>query len=399
MAQRSLLVPAGLAIAAGVMTIAAILRRQIESPVESGRERHQPRTPASPKLRPPSSPILSPPTQKPPPRDPTLCGTCNDVEFRNLLPWRGHGGSYIWYMKQIQRDYELCRFCRILERIRSHDHQMRQETGEFSHYESITRIGGFIKISSIRVKVEDWERVVDIHYEITRRYQTRDSFYEETETLSFPSEYFLVLVSGNREVWHRSVAEHRCEWRDDGCSVDLRGALTHLRDCHKNHSSTCKVWVNWELGLGGDDKPVEPEKLTALRKILHLPKPATKRFRPCFRLIDVINNSIIRPTPEGGKPPCYVALSYPWGNAKQGQLTRDLETEAEKDDGLCYVGPLPRTIDDAIEVTKMLGIRYLWVDRLCIVQDDTWVQSDNGTYECNISMCILYYRGSTRSRC
>lgn len=31
---------------------------------------------------------------------------------------------------------------------------------------------------------------------------------------------------------------------------------------------------------------------------------------------------------------------------------------------------LPETIEDAVQACKGLRIRYLWVDRLCIVQDD-----------------------------
>jgi hypothetical protein len=31
---------------------------------------------------------------------------------------------------------------------------------------------------------------------------------------------------------------------------------------------------------------------------------------------------------------------------------------------------LPQTIQDAISVTHRLGIRYLWVDALCIIQDN-----------------------------
>ncbi|KAL8686000.1 MAG: hypothetical protein Q9218_007414, partial [Villophora microphyllina] len=43
----------------------------------------------------------------------------------------------------------------------------------------------------------------------------------------------------------------------------------------------------------------------------------------------------------------YVALSYVWGNCKE---------------------KLPKTIIDAVEVTRELGEQYLWVDRLCIDQ-------------------------------
>lgn len=31
---------------------------------------------------------------------------------------------------------------------------------------------------------------------------------------------------------------------------------------------------------------------------------------------------------------------------------------------------LPRTIYDALVVTRGIGLRYLWVDAMCIIQDD-----------------------------
>jgi hypothetical protein len=64
---------------------------------------------------------------------------------------------------------------------------------------------------------------------------------------------------------------------------------------------------------------------------------------------------------------CYVALSYCWGGQQEVLLTVD--TLDAKIRGLCLEN-LPQTIRDAIEVTKKLGFRYLWVDALCILQDD-----------------------------
>ncbi|KAK7424493.1 hypothetical protein QQX98_000458 [Neonectria punicea] len=63
----------------------------------------------------------------------------------------------------------------------------------------------------------------------------------------------------------------------------------------------------------------------------------------------------------------YVALSYCWGG-DQPQKT----TKAKMNSGNLEVDweALPRSIQDAIKVTIGLGYRYLWVDSLCIVQDD-----------------------------
>jgi Heterokaryon incompatibility protein (HET) len=40
---------------------------------------------------------------------------------------------------------------------------------------------------------------------------------------------------------------------------------------------------------------------------------------------------------------------------------------------------LPKTIRDAVEVTRELGVPYLWVDSLCILQDDEsdWIHESN----------------------
>lgn len=69
----------------------------------------------------------------------------------------------------------------------------------------------------------------------------------------------------------------------------------------------------------------------------------------------------------------YVALSYIWGTKRMLMTQRSNLTELQKEHALS-TGPLAdqvaRTIRDSIELVKLLGERYLWVDALCIVQDD-----------------------------
>lgn len=86
-----------------------------------------------------------------------------------------------------------------------------------------------------------------------------------------------------------------------------------------------------------------------------------------FRLLDVESKSII----EGiVQPLSFFALSYVWGSnpgKSKAELRQDNLAELKRNGSLC---DLPRTIAHAMDVCKILGQRYLWVDRLCIVQDD-----------------------------
>lgn len=72
---------------------------------------------------------------------------------------------------------------------------------------------------------------------------------------------------------------------------------------------------------------------------------------------------------EVGEP--YVALSYCWGGDQPYKTTR--ARIRSEDVGLDWHS-LPTTIQDAVKVTVGLGFQYLWVDSLCIVQDDAQFQ-------------------------
>lgn len=84
----------------------------------------------------------------------------------------------------------------------------------------------------------------------------------------------------------------------------------------------------------------------------------------------------------------YIALSYVWGQVDCFKTKKNMVAELELPNSLSrkrISRRIPRTVKDAIRITSMLGERYLWVDSLCIVQDDD--DSRQGQLE---QMCAIY---------
>ncbi|KAK4106654.1 HET-domain-containing protein, partial [Parathielavia hyrcaniae] len=88
------------------------------------------------------------------------------------------------------------------------------------------------------------------------------------------------------------------------------------------------------------------------------------------RLIDVGDATIapdvrLRVTEQGDTGE-YAALSYCWGGPQPVKATLgDLDSMKQR----IALADLPRTLQDAVRLTRGIGQRYLWVDALCIIQD------------------------------
>ncbi|KAL8380982.1 hypothetical protein RB595_005331 [Gaeumannomyces hyphopodioides] len=89
---------------------------------------------------------------------------------------------------------------------------------------------------------------------------------------------------------------------------------------------------------------------------------------PPPRLIEILaDGSMARLVEAGGVEEPFCALSYCWGRAEP------LRTKRANYEAFCQRIPiqdLPLTIQQAMEVTRRVGYRYLWVDSICIIQDD-----------------------------
>lgn len=85
------------------------------------------------------------------------------------------------------------------------------------------------------------------------------------------------------------------------------------------------------------------------------------------RVLDVASGSVKLVIPARSTTGRYAALSYCWGSI--GNLTTMSSNLDKRIAGIEW-DEIPNLIQDVIRIVRRLEIRYLWVDALCIVQDD-----------------------------
>lgn len=123
-------------------------------------------------------------------------------------------------------------------------------------------------------------------------------------------------------------------------SPDLGFIEARLRICHDTHGMLCN-----------------PPNHT----LATLPKT--------LRFIDVRTGCIVQAATPELTP--YVALSYVWGTQGNVKMTK-ANKEAFEEPGALFLADncIPPLIRDAMRLAIGIGQSYLWVDALCIVQDD-----------------------------
>lgn len=118
--------------------------------------------------------------------------------------------------------------------------------------------------------------------------------------------------------------------------VDMALVKSWLTSCQRHHGRSC--------GAAGE---------------------ASKRLR-FFRVIDINSRTVISAPSECS----YATLSYVWGQKEFFKSrTKDLVKDEKGEMVVKLPERLPATFEDAIFVTHSLGLRYLWIDALCIIQD------------------------------
>lgn len=87
------------------------------------------------------------------------------------------------------------------------------------------------------------------------------------------------------------------------------------------------------------------------------------QYKDCSTTISIFETSEVSPRAHGK----YIALSHCWGGHQPVRLLSSNLDEYKRNIDLDILPPVFR---DAVEVTRRLQVQYLWIDALCIVQDD-----------------------------
>ena len=80
---------------------------------------------------------------------------------------------------------------------------------------------------------------------------------------------------------------------------------------------------------------------------------------------------------SNGHSGLYIALSHRWSKSDEQFRTEKSNFKTRCKEINFY--ELPKTFQDAVTVTRKVGVEYLWIDSLCIIQDD----DDDRRRECS----------------
>lgn len=124
------------------------------------------------------------------------------------------------------------------------------------------------------------------------------------------------------------------------------------------------------------------------------PSPLPKRVVEIFDFRD--NHPHIRLYESHGEREHYVCLSHCWGNHKPTETTTEsLGTHKTE---IPWLG-LTRTFQEAVIFTRNLGLRYIWIDSLCILQNSErdWIEESGKMCEVFGSAYLTLFATKARS--
>ncbi|KXT00905.1 hypothetical protein AC578_5715 [Pseudocercospora eumusae] len=125
--------------------------------------------------------------------------------------------------------------------------------------------------------------------------------------------------------------------KSTGSADSMQLARQWLRRCLSDHHTCQEAHIGWY-----------PVRLLDLGQ---------RRSGSTFKLVETASLQLNEP---------YITLSHCWGGGEVFKLTADNKSSLESG---YRIDKLSKTFQDAMKVCRELGVRYLWIDSLCIIQD------------------------------
>jgi hypothetical protein len=177
----------------------------------------------------------------------------------------------------------------------------------------------------------------------------------------------------NEKIWQLTFHGKSEKW---SC-----GKVGNSIDLYTEPEGTLKLviepWIDWKLLQTWLNEPRNEQKSVQTNF-----KPQSRQDLREVRVIDVHNLCVVDLPSKCD----YVALSYVWG-ANSAAVFRcernNVKLLAQRE--VLKNTESPRTVTDAITACQNLDFRFLWIDRLCIIQDD-----DNISVQLN-QMAAIYH--------
>ena len=284
------------------------------------------------------------------PNNETLCNICSKVDLSQLRlqqldtdnPETGQGTlgrkeNDLGYVDEIIQSGD-CTLCRLATKALSMSWTTiptRTRNGEQIRCALPYTGSSRRRVCELEIKLDIHRRELDLSH---RRIQ--------------PSTIRLADIDISRVVSEGGVVALGRTYNADCC--DRNFIAKSYRHCIESHGRSCDApfysrrrYAPWSFHLRDNHSP----QMSAVSEHLHF--------------IDVQENCI-RQVPS---PARWLTLSYVWGQSSCIQLEKSNFEELTTPGALNHIR-LPKTIKESMEVVQRLGERYLWVDMLCIVQDD-----------------------------
>ena len=158
------------------------------------------------------------------------------------------------------------------------------------------------------------------------------------------------MIDAAHPRWVKRIAQRREIPPPSMFSIEmLHDAMQWMRSCQSHHEA-CKI----------------SEQAALPSRVLDLGAPSDNRLSPASAYENPIPVNLVET--KGTMTGRYMCLSHCWGNVRPACITNKQSLEANKA-GISWE-TIPKTFQDAITFAHRIGVRYLWIDSLCIIQDD-----------------------------